>query len=925
MIAPYVVAYTAIGTLSLTYQKLFSGNASYYDKLSAKELEWIGILDDLMVEHLIRRFSPVQKIRPKEYFRKHFNPDEHKASIRPYIESVIHRFLRELPDQYDGLYTADEINPASKQIQVSKDFTRVLFHFRRNEHGTSYFVTLKHNDEKVPFMKQHGLLLTNKPATLVVNRHLYRFYDFVDGSKLAVFLNKKFIHIKPESEAVYYDRFIRPLLETAPVFAQGFEIETRKENASPAIQCVQQGGRYYIRFLSCYDGTGYVYHPSKLYHVQLIWHADDPRFIRYKVSRQWEENRLSALQALGLQVNEEGLLYTPEMDLQSTVQFMRDNKEVLEASGFELQSTEHEPLSFERPKVNYRISDKQDWFDIEIDIQVGEYTIPFRNIIAAMKKGLDRIVLPNGKALIFSASWYGLSDVLSSIKPKQNTYTVKKYQLNILEQIESKRIRSFVRGIVDIRKEDPHPNFKGKLRPYQVDGLSWLMFLYNNHFGGILADDMGLGKTIQTLAFLQRVKDTLEPKAYRTPFLLVAPTSLLYNWKNEAQQFTPDLTVHIHSGARRVKELDKMPECDIIITSYGLVRNDFELLSQLEYEIMVMDESQNLKNSRSKVAQRLSKFVGKTKIALTGTPIENTVQDLWSQMNILNPGMLSTQKRFHEKFVKPIEKEQDEERSRELQRRIKPFVLRRTKEEVAHELPPVTEQIIYCEMTEEQAELYDEVRSEYRNALLDMVESKGIEKSKLSILQGLSRLRQIANHPGLIGQHVPSGKHEIVLDHICTALEEHHKVLVFSQFVSYLDLLSKDLNKKKIAHHMLTGSTPKEKRQSMVEAFQEDDEVRMFLISLKAGGTGLNLTAADYVFIVDPWWNPAAEAQARDRSHRIGQTRSVFSYKFISRDTIEEKILRLQSRKKTYAKELIKTENNILQNLEVNDISELFT
>lgn len=930
LIHPHVVAYTQADTLSLTYQKVFSGNASHYDRLTEQELDLVASLDPLMVEHIVKLFSPVPKIRPKDFFKKHFNKDLLKKTIRPHIEKTIYRFLQQLPLEAKSLYIADDINPAARRVLQNDDYTKALFHFRRNENGTIYFITLKYEDEKIPYMKQGAMLLSSNPACMIVHGRLHRFYDFLDGNKLAVFLNKKYVMVKPDQERSYYQKFILPLLETAPVFAQGFEIETKKDNATPVISLARVADSFGFHLRIGYGQSSFLYKPAKLFYAELQWLADEPKFTRYKRSKIWEQNRIVALEALGVVWNDQYELFSlADLSLSTTIDWLRKNRDVLKSGGFEVQTTLDETYSTLSPKLNYQINDKIDWFDLNAIITIGDEEIPFERVVKAMKKGLDHLILKNGETFLFPQEWFALGQALIGQQAKNGTYTIKKYQLDILSLVKSKDIKKHLNKLVDIKSETPHSSFAGALRPYQVDGLSWLMFLRNNHFGGILADDMGLGKTIQTLAFLQRIKYEKHATESQTnsPYLLITPTSLIYNWVQEAKKFTPDLSITIHSGTKRAKVIESILPSDILITTYGVLRNDIALFEQASFDTIVLDESQNIKNTSAKTTQYINKLNAHCRIALTGTPIENTVKDLWSQMNFLNKGLLGSLKSFEEKYAKPIEKKGDKEKSKELQALIKPFLLRRTKEEVATDLPPLTEKVIYCDMSIDQKKYYEKVKSKYRNNFLDVIEEKGIQKSKLSILQGLSKLRQIANHPILIDTEYAgdSGKHTFIVEKMCQAVRDGHKVLVFSQFVSYLHLLKAALKERKVKHLILTGSTTKEKRASLVSDFQADADPLVFLISLKAGGTGLNLTAADYVFIVDPWWNPAAEAQARDRTHRIGQQNSVFSYKFISKDTIEEKITQLQAKKEGYAKELISTENNILANLDISGLQFLLS
>ncbi len=922
LIQPYVVAYTSLDTLSLTYQKVFSGNASYYTKLTEEELAQIATLDTIMEEHIVRKFSPKQRIRPKEYFQKYFDKTQHKAEIRPYIEKQLQSLFAILPVSSKSLYLADDINPAHRRIKINEDFTKVLFHFRRNENGTAYFITIKYGDERIPFMKQGGLLITSKPARLMVHGRLHSFYDFVDGSKLGVFLNKKHVYVQPENEHAYYSKFVKPLLETAPVFAQGFEINTVKEAATPKISLVQTSAGYQFKLAIVYDQVEFPFHQDKLFHVDLHWNGEEPVFTKYKRSQIWEANRVNALKKLGLHPTNGSYFRLEDRSLLSAITWLRENGEVLKAGHFKVSTELEETYSTQLPTLNYTIGDKIDWFDLEVIIAIGDEQLLFSEVVKEMKKGGTQITLKNGSIFLFPQEWFALGNALANSTKNGNKFTVKKYQIDVLSLIKSKKIKDHLNKLVDIKEESPHRLFKGTLRPYQTDGLSWLMFLKNNGFGGILADDMGLGKTIQTLAFLQRVKYTEKLNSPAPSFLLVAPTSLLYNWEQEIANFTPDLRVAIHSGSKRAKHVNQLPPVDILITTYGLIRNDIDLFSTIPFEVVVLDESQNIKNHSAKTTQFIQKLTAKCRIALTGTPIENTVKDLWSQMNFLNKGLLGSLKSFEENFAKPIEKQNDQKKAQELQKLVKPFLLRRTKSEVAKDLPQLTEKIVYCEMTESQAKYYEKVKSEYRNSIVDMVEEQGLPKAKFSILQGLSKLRQIANHPVLTDKEYTydSGKHLILLEKIKNAISEGHKILVFSQFVRYLNLLEQDIHKLGLPYYKLTGSTTKEKRASYVSSFQKTTEATVFLISLKAGGTGLNLTSADYVFIVDPWWNPAAEAQARDRSHRIGQKHSVFSYKFIAKDTIEEKITALQDRKQQISKDIIVSENSILSNLDINEL-----
>jgi SNF2 family DNA or RNA helicase len=406
--------------------------------------------------------------------------------------------------------------------------------------------------------------------------------------------------------------------------------------------------------------------------------------------------------------------------------------------------------------------------------------------------------------------------------------------------------------------------------------------------------------------------------------LIIVPNSLIYNWFNEAKKFTPGLRVLIYTGIGRAKNTRLFAKYDLIISTYGTVRVDIEILKDFVFNYIILDESQAIKNAQSQVSKAVKVLRSNHRLVLTGTPIENSVQELWSQLSFVNPGLLGSFRAFQDRFVVPIEKQKDVQKMRQLKAIISPFILRRTKDQVATDLPAKMEQIVYCEMSEDQAESYEKVKSHYRNEIIKVIKDMGIGKSQFTLLQGLTKLRQIANHPLLINPDYKgeSGKFNEVTYMAKTALAEGHKVLMFSQFVSQLSIYKKWFSEQNIPFCYLDGTMTNEARQEAVQQFQEGD-FPFFLISLKAGGFGLNLTKADYVFMIDPWWNPAVERQAIDRAHRIGQTQHVFIYKFISKDTVEEKILALQEKKKLLADNIIETDESIFKQIDIDEILEL--
>jgi SNF2 family DNA or RNA helicase len=464
------------------------------------------------------------------------------------------------------------------------------------------------------------------------------------------------------------------------------------------------------------------------------------------------------------------------------------------------------------------------------------------------------------------------------------------------------------------------------LRTYQRDGLGWLNFLREFRFGGCLADDMGLGKTVQVLALLEQRRQELasgHTEETHRPSLVVVPKSLVFNWCDEAQKFTPQLKVLNYTGKERKAGELPLADYDVIVTTYGTLRMDVFALKEMEFDYIILDEATAIKNSATQNAKCCRLLQGRYRLAMSGTPIENHLGELWSLFEFLNPGMLGHSSAF-EQLSKSATN--DPQSRQLLAKAIAPYVLRRTKEQVLKELPAKTEQTLYCDLPPKQRKQYNQLRDHFRAMLSDKIRDQGLQKSKIHVLEALLRLRQAACHPGLIDKRMAkqtSAKLDALLEQLESVVSEGHKALVFSQFTSLLEIVKGHLKKRKIKFEYLDGQT--QNRKARVEAFQNDPECPLFLISLKAGGHGLNLTAADYVFILDPWWNPAVEAQAVDRAHRLGQTKSVFAYRLIARDTVEEKVLALQKNKKELAEAIISANDSLIRTLTAEDLQLLLS
>ncbi len=587
-----------------------------------------------------------------------------------------------------------------------------------------------------------------------------------------------------------------------------------------------------------------------------------------------------------------------------------------------------------RGSINIRASSGIDWFDMKVEVAFGDQFVSLADVRKAILKKQNYIQLGDGTLGMLPEEWmekYGSLFKFGQVKGDELKLSKLHFSLiddlysliddeEIQQEIQEKKQKLlYFKEIQDV----PLPkNITANLRDYQQEGYKWLHFLDEFSWGGCLADDMGLGKTVQVLTFLQEQKNRF-PDAVN---LVVVPTTLIFNWQAEVDKFAPEMRIHVHRGIGRQRDLSFLKDCDIVLTTYGTLRSDIDTFKDFKFNYIVLDESQAIKNPDSLTSKAVKLLTAKNRLVMTGTPVENNTFDLYSQMDFLNPGLLGGQEFFRTEFATPIDKYRDEHKARELRKLVYPFLLKRTKEEVAKDLPDKTETILFCEMGKKQRKVYDTFREAYRQKIVDKMAVEGKEKSSFLILEALLKLRQICDSPALLSDDADYGNDSAKLDEIIREIEENasnHKILIFSQFLKMLDLIRQHLEKVGIPYEYLDGST--QDRAGRVRHFQESQQCRVFLMSLKAGGVGINLTEADYVYLVDPWWNPAVEQQAIDRTHRIGQEKKVFAYRMICKDTVEEKILQLQAKKKDIAKDLISTEQGFIKQLTQTDIVGLFS
>lgn len=575
-------------------------------------------------------------------------------------------------------------------------------------------------------------------------------------------------------------------------------------------------------------------------------------------------------------------------------------------------------LNPNKAKITIHVISGINWFNTVINVRFGKKKATLKNVHRAIRNKTKFVRLDDGTQGILPEEWlekftnyFNAGEVVDDETiqtPKSNFSAIEKYYEEKLWSEEVKNEISIYRQKVgdfdQINPVEIPEGLNATLRPYQKKGLDWLNFLDDFNFGGCLADDMGLGKSLQIIAFILSQRKKVEKNVN----LLIVPTSLVFNWQAEVAKFAPSIRIKTVYGADRKKRSEDWQGFEIILTTYGTLLSDITLFKSYDFNYIFADESQNIKNPESQRYKAIRTLSSRNKITITGTPIENNTFDLYGQLSFACPGLLGSKQYFRDIYSTPIDRFKDNRRAMELQHIIKPFILRRTKQQVAAELPDKTEMVLYCTMQAEQQKIYDAYEKEFRE-FISATDNEELKKSPMNVLKGLTTLRQICDSPLLLSDRKLTGGSSTKIDTLIEQIENKrsdHKILVFSQFVGMLDLIKKELVDREISFSYLTGKTTK--REEVINEFQDNPDIRVFLISLKAGGTGLNLTAADYVYLVDPWWNPAVENQAIDRCHRIGQDKHIVAVRLICEGTVEEKILKLQESKRALMKDLIKTD-----------------
>jgi hypothetical protein len=949
LIESFAVQLDDKGRLSFAYQNISSANAKEFDSgMDKRDYDLIKLMDSMQPDVVVKPYMKKGNLRPKEYLHKIYDPKTEDKKTQELLANNLEIKRSKILPLLIGkrlFEMGSDGNPTWKEVQVNPEPATVLFHFHKNPENTHYWPTIKFKGQKLEWQYKNGYFICKDPAWLIVNGQLFHFEKGIDGKKLQAFLHKKFIVIEKRIEPGYYRGFMKNLITQFEVEPKGFEIHTEQGSpqallafselphnstaslfeSEPVIQEESQIV-FELRFQYGEYDFGIQTPTGENTGNSVRLEEKNGNYTFYKTVRtsQVEKKYETILKKKEL-VFTHGKLAVPKTQafewLGMNEEFLEENKIKVIQKGSLNGKTYH----IGKAQISIEVNENIDWFDVKAQIKFGIYLVSFAMLI----QGKTEFELPNGEIAVIPASWFvNYSELFNFIEERSaEELVLKKHHLAYARELQNgelirlnlslklERLRNF-----DAIEDYEIPNsFEGSLRPYQQAGYNWLRFLNEYQFGGCLADDMGLGKTVQTLALLAHEKE--ENPGFAS--LLVMPTSLIYNWELEARKFTPELKVLVYSGTQRIKDPWKFRGYDVVLTSYGLVRLDIDILKDFYFNYVILDESQAIKNPGSNIAVAVGQLKSKRRLILTGTPVENGTMDLWSQMNFVNPGLLGNQNMFKKQFLLPIEKQNNKDKSARLHAMIKPFILRRLKSQVAQDLPEKVINVKYADMTTEQEKVYEEVKSYYREKIIGELGGMGRGSQQFTLLRGLTQLRQIANHPKLVREDYEgeSGKLEQITYMLQETISEDHKVLVFSQFVRHLSIIRAYLDENNIPYAYLDGST--KDRQAQVEKFQNEENIKVFLISLKAGGVGLNLTKAEYVFLLDPWWNPAVEAQAIDRAHRIGQENKVIIYKFITKGSVEEKIMALQDRKLALAGELISNEESFMKSLGNEDIRAL--
>jgi non-specific serine/threonine protein kinase len=923
-----------------TVQKLELGkyvNIDAYNDEDKAVLLLVRKLQDQEINKYVNRNSPFSGIWENIIHHEDDElPGETRSLIAEYLLPRLKKLVSEAGTVPSYVLSKGKTFKTANLERVELSPRYIIPQFNVTTNGKNFEIECYVKPDAVPFGLQDNEV---QSALLFMYNHLLYIWDNAEAVETAEkFLPKGVMKVKAEDWPSTLSKLVMPLTKEYKVDFEKSLVSEIKDGEPEVKLFLHEKGEYLV-FQPIFSYKGFDTKAKDK--DEMIIPYQDKVIVVYR-NREAELRFLEKLQTLHsnfISYDDGAALALKGSDVLKNNWFFLFVDAMNEARtpvyGFE--SLKNFRFNTAKPQTHIYISSHTDWFDAKVDIIFGDQKVSVAEVKKALANKQQFVQLNDGTLGILPEEWLKKYSLLFRVgEGRTDKLKLSRYHLSVIDElyenrneeeltIELEEKYSRIREFDKIKEIEAPQNLQPILRPYQVAGYQWLNYLNEVSWGGILADDMGLGKTVQALSFLQHYYEEHDGELRA---LVVCPTTLIYNWENEIKKFTPSLEYYIHHGSMRIRNIEELKKHHVIITTYGTLRSDIKIFTQVPLDYVILDESQAIKNPSSKVTKAASLLHAKNRLCMSGTPLQNNTFDIYAQMNFLNPGMLGSVEFFRQEFAIPIDKFGETEQKEHLKKILYPFILRRTKEQVAKDLPDKTETVLFCEMEHDQRKIYDAYRNEFRAKIMGTIEEQGIQRSQLTILQGLMKLRQICDSPAILNEQEKFENHSIKLDELAREITENignHKALIFSQFLGMLALIRHKLEELGVKYEYFDGSTSAPDREKAIQAFQNDEETRVFLISLKAGGVGLNLTAADYVYIVDPWWNPAVEQQAIDRTHRIGQTKNIFAYRMICKDTIEDKIMQLQEKKRLLAKELISDDATFVKALSREDVEYLFS
>ncbi len=906
LLIPYIAERLNDGTLQLVEQA-FHASSEAISMMSEAERQAIDIASYYTEKYLMGLYSR-EKTVSRFLHKLSKDPARIKNHIRPFIEKKLLEMLALIRENGLPFYQkqagskilyahhAYHINPHDVEIRVTFHVDSKTFRYQLQCYYEGQSFSLS---ELKPVV-----VLTSSPVTLLLGMELY-FFPHIESARILAFTKKRSISVDASQIEKYIDNIVIPIARYHEIETHGLNIMEEKcaceailsfEDVTYNGQALQLGFRY----------RDQIFTPDSAIEMKkIVYRKTSGEICFFRRNMIMEEQAVQLLTDAGLQqLNNTYFSLSPKTPEKTLVEWINNHRELLQQSFHLINNAENARYSLDEIHIEQSCDNEVDWFELHITVVIGNLRIPFSRFRKHILEEKREYLLPDGRMILLPEEWFSkYANLLEMGIQTEKGIRLKHTFIGAVQTALGENGIKKIPAKQQIRKVAVPKTLKATLRPYQQKGFSWMVHLYKRGFGGCLADDMGLGKTLQTLTLLQYIYKPSAPKQPAT--LIVVPTSLLHNWRREAKRFTAlSMTEYNNTVAIDKKRPEKFfGRFHLIFTTYGMMKNNIDILRSYRFKYVVLDESQNIKNSDSLNFRSAIQLQSNHRLVLTGTPIENSLKDLWAQFHFIQPDLLGAESAFQKQFIIPI-RQGNARVETQLQQLIAPFILRRSKKEVAPELPELTEETIYCDMTGEQNTCYEQEKNSLRNILLQHTQSTDRLHS-FSVLNGILRLRQLSCHPQLIFPDYTgtSGKATQIIETFDTLQSEGHKVLIFSSFVKHLELLAEAFQERGWKYALLTGSTSN--RSSEIAHFTDQKDVQAFLISLKAGGVGLNLTQADYVFIIDPWWNPAAESQAIARAHRIGQDKQVIAYRFITQNSIEEKILHLQDEKRRLAETFV--------------------